>query len=326
MEIKNAILHIIKNDGNPSVYSESELDIDSETCEAFINKHVKKLWNTPTTREATFQAGSAVYQELQSYLSRETSFKDLSIMLAERLSDIVNMHTDIPPADLMVVRFDVKQDQFLALFKLNYNECFTHQAAEDGNNIVKCSTILPFGSGKVEEACLIPFSPMLIKLIEKAHPVNGEAVNYFSEMFLECETNLSRKESAQIINEVTDEFMQDFFENDIKTHAMVKTAMTQEAEETEGIISMDNVAARVFEDEEIKHNFVHTMREAGIMEDIPLGAKFVKQQFGTHKLKSENGIELKFPAELAEDTGQMEIERHSDGTVTFVLKRMRVKI
>jgi len=325
MLIKNAILHIIKNDGNPSLYSETELDIDSEICEAFITKHVKKLWNTPTAREATFQAGSAVYQNLQNYISKEMSFKDLSKMMAERFNEILNLHVDIPPADLMVVRFDVKYDHYLALFKLNYNECYSHEAKGDGNSIVKCNAVLPFGSGKVEEACLIPFNPMVIKLIEKAHPVNGEAVNYFSEMFLECETSLSRKESAQIIDEVTDEFVHEYYQDDVKTHALIKTAMTEEAEDADGIVSMDNVASRVFEDPEAKQTFVHTMRDAGIVEDISLGAKFVKQQFGTHKLKAENGIEVKFPADLVEDEGQIEIDQHSDGSLTVTLKRLRVK-
>lgn len=317
MEIKNAILHIIKNDGSPSVYSETELDIDSEVCEAFINKHIKKLWNNAATREATFRPDSAVYQSLQSYTKREMHFKDLALSLGHRFSEILGGHKDIPSSDLMIVHFDVKQDQYLAIFKLNYNECFTHEAKENATNLVKCQAVLPFSSGKVEEACLIPFSPMLIKLIE--------ANEYFSEEFLECESSLSRKETAQIINEVAGEFVQEYFNSDIRTHALVKTAITEEAEEADGVLSMDNVAARAFEDENARRDFVHTMRDAGIVEDHQLGAKYVKQQFGTQKFKAENGIEVKFPAELAVDGDQVEIEQHSDGSVTVVLKRMRIQ-
>jgi len=328
MEIKNAILHIIKNDGNPSVYSESELDIDSEICEAFIGKHVKKLRNNPAAREATFMPDSAVYQALQSYMQRKTNFKDLALMLGTRFSEILNQHLDIPPADLLIVRFDVKHDQFLAVIKLNYNECFTHETkAANGtaNKLVINQAVLPFNGGKVEEACLIPFNPMLIKLLEKPHNINGETAYYFSELFLACETTLSRKETAQIIGEISDEFVQEHFTGDIKTSALVKTAMTEEAEEADGIVSMDNVAARVFENDAIKQEFVHTLREAGIVEDMPLGAKFVKQQFGTQRLKSENGIEVKFPAELAVDDEDMEIRHHSDGSVTITLKRLRIQ-
>ncbi|MCL2421796.1 MAG: nucleoid-associated protein [Defluviitaleaceae bacterium] len=325
MEIKNAILHILKNDGNPSVYSESELDIDSEICEAFISKHAKKLMNNPAVREATFRSNSVVYQAIQEHLKREISFKDLSLTLATRLSEIINKHVDIPPSDVMVVRFNKKQDQYLAIFKLNYNECFSRESAGNANNLIKC-TALPFGNGKVEEACLIPLDVMLVNLIEKAHPVDGEMINYFSEMFLEAETALSRKEQAQIINEVADEFVDEYFDSDIRTRALVKTAMTEEAEESEGVVSMDNVAARVFEDQNMKQDFVHTLREAGIVEDMELGEKFVKQQFGTQRLKAENGIEIKFPAELAVDEEEMEIEKHSDGSVTVTLKRLRIQV
>lgn len=325
MEIKNAILHIIKNDGSPSIYSETELDIDSEVCEVFISKHVKKLTNNPATREATFNVDSVVYHALKSYMERATSFKDLALQLGARLSEIIANQQDIPPSDLLIVRFDLKQDQFLAIIKLNYNECYSHEAGESANNIIKCNA-LPFGSGKVDEACLIPFNPMVIKLIEKPHSINGEMVNYFSEIFLESDASLSRKETAQIISEVSEEFVQEHFESDIKTSALLKTAMAEEAEEADGIVSMENVAQRAFTDDTIKNNYIHTMREAGIIEDMPLGAKFVKQQFGTQRLKAENGIEIKFPADLAVDEEQMEINQHPDGSVTLTLKRLRLQV
>jgi len=325
MQIKNAILHILKNDGNPSLFSVNELDIDSEVCEAFIGKHVKKLFNNPATREATFSPDSMIYQSMQGYKSGITNFKETAQIIAERLSEIINKHVDIPPADLLIVNFEVKHDSFFAVLKLNYKECFTHRTNEGTDNqLVKYTAVLPFDGGKVEEACLIPLDPMMIKLIEKPHLVDGSPTNYFSELFLECETAPSRKETAQIINEVADEFIHGYCEDDYHLRAMVKTAMTEEAEEADGVVSMDNVAARAFSDDGIKAEFVHTMREAGIVADMPLGAKFVKQQFGTQRIKADNGVEVKFPAELAIDGEQVEITKHNDGTLTVTLKRLRV--
>ena len=325
MKISNAILHILKNDGNPSVFSANELDIDSEVCEAFIGKHVKKLFNNPATREATFSQDSVVYQTMQDYKNGSTNFKDAARTIAEHLSEIINKHVDIPPADLMIVNFEVKHDRFFAVLKLNYKECFTHRTNDGADNqLVKYTAVLPFDGGKVEEACLIPLEPMLIRLIEKPHLVDGTPTNYFSELFLECETTPSRKETAQTINDVADEFIQGFCDNDFHLKAMVKTAMTEEAEEADGVVSMDNVATRAFSDDGIKAEFVHTMREAGIVADMPLGAKFVKQQFGTQRIKADNGVEVKFPAELAIDGEQVEITKHNDGTLTVTLKRLRV--
>ena len=327
IKINNAILHILKNDGSPSLFSQAELDIESEVCEAFINKHVRKLMHNPAAREATFLPDSVVHAALEAFQGGG-HFKETALVFGHRLDDIINQYVDIPPADLLLVHFEDKKCRYFAAFKLNYKECFTHTAGADGadNQLKKCTTVLPFDGGKIEEACLIPLTgPTVVRLIEKAHPVDGQMVNYFSDIFLECETTISRKETVQIINEVSDEFIQEYFDGNPKTHAQLKVAINEEANDAEGMVSLENVASRCFgEAAEQKQQFVHTLREAGLVEDLPLGEKFVRQQFGTQRIKAENGIEVKFPVELATDDGQMEITNHPDGSVTVLLKRLRM--
>ena len=100
--------------------------------------------------------------------------------------------------------------------------------------------------------------------------------------------------------------------------------MMEESEESdEGIISLDNVASKAL-DEDMKVQYVNTLREAGIQEDIPLGERVVKQQFATHKIKAENGVEIRFPAELAAIEDDLEITTHPDGTVSVLFKNLRL--
>jgi hypothetical protein len=100
--------------------------------------------------------------------------------------------------------------------------------------------------------------------------------------------------------------------------------MVEEAEAEDGFISMDNVAARAFEDADTKTQYVSTLREAGIQADMPLGEKVVKQQFATHKIRAENGVEIRFPAELASIDDDLEITMHNDGTVSVLFKNLRI--
>jgi nucleoid-associated protein YejK len=325
IKIRNAVLHIIKNDGSPPLYSEKELDLASETCEEFICKHVRRLWNSHAAREAAFNPDSAVYYELQKLTQQSGTFKETARFMAERLTEILSKHTSIPPAGLLIVRFGIKNDDCIGIFKLNYKECFTHAVSPGDIQLVKNRSVLPTDGGKVEEACIIPLSPIRVKLIEKAHVMDGTVGYYFSETFLECAAGLSPKEQTEIIGDVTAEFVHEYWNGDVELHAKVKHSLVDEAEDADDSISMENVAARVFPDEaDAKDSFVHTMREAGIIEDLPLDAKFVRRQFAVHRIKADNGIEVKFPTELAGDSGQMEIDTHLDGTVTVTLKRMRV--
>ena len=324
--IRNAILHILRNDGRPSVFSDVELDIDSEVCEAFILKHVKKLLNNPAVREANFKADSPIYDALKSYQSNGSYFRDTTGEMARKMDAIMQKYTDIPPCDMLIARVGHKSGDYLAILNLTFHEVYAHKTSGTDNQLTICNA-LPFATGKVEYAALIALngSSMPISVAEKPATIDGNQVLYFSELFLECETTPSKKEQAKLIDEVTVEFVEEHFKGDPKVSAKIKTALLEEVAAEEGFVSMDNVATAAFEGaSEVKTQYVNILQEAGIKDDLALGERVVKQQFATHKIKAENGVELKFPAPLAAEEDEIEITKNSDGTVTVVLKNLRV--
>ena len=325
LKIRNAILHILRNDGRPSVFSEAELDIDSEVCEAFITKHVKKLIDNAGVRTATFKPESPVYQLLEAFQNGSAYFKETTLAIAHKLDAIMNRYPSIPPCDLLLARVGSKNGEYLAILQLGYQEVYAHKSKDSDNQLTVC-TALPFSTGKVEYACLIGLDgpSMPISISEKPAVIDGEAVLYFSELFLECDSSPSKKEQAKLIDDLNVEFVDEYYSGSPSVHAQIKTALLVEAEDAEGFVSMDNVAAQVFDaQDELKIQYVNTMREAGIKEDLPLGQRVVRQQFGTQKIKSENGIEIKFPAELAAEGDTVEITTHGDGTISVLFKNLR---
>ncbi|MCL2204134.1 MAG: nucleoid-associated protein [Defluviitaleaceae bacterium] len=326
IKIKKAILHILRGDGPPSVFSHTELDIESETCETFVLKHVKKLINNPATRTALFKTDSAIYKLVGDYQNGTTYFKETSVLTAQKLEELMVRFKKLPPCDLLIAHVANKGTEYLAILKLGYQEVYAHRSKDADNQLTKY-TALPFSSGKVEHACLIGLdgAAMPIHLIEKPEVLEGTNTLYFSELFLECESSPSKKEQAQLINEINNEFVQEYYENNPKITARIRTALVAEAEAEEGFVSIDNVAATVFtENEEEKTQYVSTLRDAGIVADLPLGERVVRSQFATQRIKGDNGIEIKFPAPLAADEDELEITPHPDGTVTVVIKRLRM--
>ncbi|MDR3238691.1 MAG: nucleoid-associated protein [Clostridiales bacterium] len=326
LKIKNAILHSLDNSG-ASVLSERELDIDSEACQDFIGKHVKKLLGNPAAKEAVFHTSSEIHAVIRDWIEGAKFFKDACAPIGRRLCDLMEKYPAIPAGDLLIVSFHLKRENYLAILKLNYREYFTHQLTNSDagadNQLVKYSAALPYDSGKVEEACLIPFDPMLIKVIEKPFELDGEQKNYFSELFLECDPALSKKEAAQILHDVTEEINEKYFDGGVDVPVKIKTALIGEAEEAEGEIRLENVASKVFEDNlEIREAYLGLAREAGFRSDIFLGEKYVRQQFGAQKLKAENGVELKFPASLWNESESIEFVHQPDGSRAILLKNL----
>ncbi|MCL2049866.1 MAG: nucleoid-associated protein [Defluviitaleaceae bacterium] len=327
IKIRNAILHILRNDGPESVFSGAELDIDSEICEAFIQKHVKKLINNSAVRTAHFKPDAELYGVLCEYQNGDKFFKETSLIIAQKMDALMQKYKAIPPCDMLIARVGYtsrgKYAEYVAVLLLHYMEVYSHKSKGADNQLKTCNA-LPFNTGKVEYAALIALegSMLPINLTEEPETIEGSSVMYFSELFLDCETSPSEKEQAVLINEVTTEFVEEYFNKDPKVSARIKTAMLEETEETD-VLSLDNAASKAL-DEEMKTQYINTLREAGVREDIAIGERVVKQQFATHKIKAENGVEIRFPAELAAIEDDLEITTHEDGTVTVLFKNLRL--
>lgn len=83
----------------------------------------------------------------------------------------MNKNIDIPPADLLVVEYEVEQQHFLALLKMNYKTYYTHMTDSDpwgnSNSVIKQKAILPGENQKLAEAALIDMTDKNLKIIEK---------------------------------------------------------------------------------------------------------------------------------------------------------------
>jgi hypothetical protein len=326
LQVTNAILHSLSNTG-ASVLSETELDIDSEACQAFIGKHVKRLLDNPAAKEATFNHDSAIYKAVCDLRDGNRYFTDVCKEIGACLSALMEKYPIIPAGDLLIVLFSKKRSKMLAILKLNYRACFTHQLVqgESGadNQLVKYEAVLPFDSGKAEEAVLIPFDPMLLKVIEKPYKLDDEEKNYFSELFLECDPAMSKKEAAEVLHNITREINDKHFDGGVDVSARVKSALMEAAEDAEGVIQIEDVAAKVFSNQlEVREEYLTLAREAGLRADVFLGEKYVNQQFGVQRIKAENGVEIKFPADLWSDSGNIEIITTPEGGRTIILKNV----
>lgn len=333
LQITHAILHTIGNRGDDCRYSDAELEMESEISSEFVGKHVRRLLHNPGAREATFTAESAVYDMVKGYQKGELHFSDMSRRLCERLAGLMEGNEDIPPADVLVAAFDQSGKSYLAIVKLNYGECFTHKltAGANGgveNHIIKNTTVLPLTATNVEEACLIPYDPMVMRVLEKPHGVNGEKIEYFSKLFLECETELSKKEAAEAIQEIADEIGSKYYDGNLEAAAKIKAAFLLEAEEyqeEDGLV-LENVVARAYGDNEAaKTEFVALAKDYGLPHQVMLDKPFVKREFKVQKFAADNGIELKCPAELFQDPGQVHLVENPDGTLTITLRNLRPK-
>lgn len=304
--INHGILHIIDNERGQVVLSESELDLDSDMVTDFLVKHIKKVMNSTDVKEAAFESDSGVLTTIKKFQAREMDFKSASWEFCVRLSEIMLENGDIPPADLLVTQFEIKRVPYLAIFKLNHSVFYTHEVKGGENHIVQSSFALPLGGAKVSEAVIIPYEPMVLKIMEKPHMVRGEEMNYFSQLFLRAGEALSKKQAAKLIKAILEEIIDAHYGGNPVITAKFQLAMIEEAIENDGDVRLENVTKSAFGDGEAREEFLTIARETGLGRDLFFGEKFCMKEFGTTKIKSESGVELKFPVGVLDDPNVIE--------------------
>jgi len=50
---------------------------------------------------------------------------------------------------------------------------------------------------------------------------------------------------------------------------------------------------------------------------------YTRRQFGIKRFKADNGIEIKFPAELLEDAEAIQFVTNADGSVSITMRNLR---
>jgi len=311
--INHGILHIIDNERGQVVLSESELDLDSDMVADFLGKHIKKVMNSTDVKEAAFETDSSALATIGKFQSREIDFKTASWEFCMKLSEIMLENGDIPPADLLVMQFEINHAPHLAIFKLNHSIFYTHEVKGGENHIVQSAFALPLGGAKVSEAVIIPYEPMVLKIMEKPHNVGGEEINYFSKLFLQAGDAISKKQAAKLIKAILEEIVADYYTGNPIMTAKFQLAMIEEAIENDGDVRLENVTRVAFGEGDARDEYLKIARETGLVRDLFLGEKFCMKEFGTTKIKSESGIELKFPVGVLDDSNVIEIVEREGG-------------
>ena len=328
--IRNAIVHILDSTVGIPVLSDNELNYGSDFAD-FLKEHIFKVLTSDDKKMCAFiEEESEVYKLIKDTNDGNMTFVDFSKNVAEKLYGIMNSNIDIPPADLMIVCFEVGGIMQLALLKMNYKESYMHTtiAEENGNSnsIMKYKSILPNEGQKLTEAAIINLTDYKIKLIEKKYDVNGKKIDYFSKMFLECTTNLSQKAKLNIVEKAIETVQKEYFDDSeqFEEKMKVKSVIQKDLEE-QGSIVIEEVADKVFKEKpELKDKFKEKIEKYNIKqeEEIVPQNEATTRKFSKQHLTTDTGIEIKIPMEQYNSTENIEFITNEDGTISVLIKNI----
>ena len=328
IRIKKAIVHILDSTVGMPVLSGGELEFGSEFAD-FLKEHIARVFSGDDGKSCRFyKEESEVYRMLAQY--SDDFFVDASKDMAEFLYSIMNSNIDIPPADLIVVRFRYGETEYLGLLKMNYKSLYTHRtmALEEGGNtneIIRHKSILPPESQRLSEAAIIKLDDLSVQVVEKKYEVNGEKTDYFSYLFLKCSSHMSHKSKLSIVTKAVEAVQKEGYgeAGQYEAQMRAKSIIQEELEEKGGFV-VEEIAERIFEEKpELKTAFQDKMEKYNMVkEEVLPQSETTTRKYQKQHLFTDTGIEIKIPMEQYKDPGSVEFITNEDGTVSVLIKNI----
>lgn len=326
--LKKAILHILDVTSGLGVFSDELLDVEDAQINTFITKHIEKLYDSAALRKAEFKETSGFRAKIEQYKNEEITFGELSKNAAERLYDALVTTEDPKACDIVAVEFVTNEERIWGVLKCDNKTGFTHSIVQNEghvkNNIINHYAILPPVTHKLSECAFVNIDTKEIKYLGKTAKIDGETVDVIAELLLECEYEISPRESANNVTKIAKKVALENGADQIETRAKLKEYVTKSIEDNDyDYIDTKQVAEEVFSGmPSVRDEFLERIEDAGVPERIQTNQYLTKKMTSNIKLSTNTGVELSFPPEHYKNPDFMELITNEDGTLSIKINNI----
>lgn len=328
MKVNHAILHILDFESAVNVMSQRELDLDTRAVRSFVTSHLRRARTSGDNKRGAFAEDSAFAGELKSFFFGERDFIDLSQQIAEFVSGELAKAEKIESTDVFVADFEDDDDvRWFAVMLMNSRMAFMHEVAREGgevrNDIARHYAILPSPSQKVASFALVRASTMDVYFQDKKRKIADEDTFLIPDGLLQCETGVSGKEAIDAVTRVVEQVAEEHGANTAVALAKAKAAVAEAVEEDEELPPWD-IVDEAFEDEPVMRDAIKaSLQEEHLPERVPVErAQVERAAVRNHKIRTDTGIEISFPAEMVDNPDYIEFVNEPNGLISISLRNI----
>lgn len=333
LRVAAAILHVFDFDSGSVFLSERPLDLTVRQTRSYVQRHLRKILTCAESRHGRFSEGSAFAAELEDYLAGRRELVEFSCELAQWFWEELRRAEDLEQCDLLVADFtdtdapaggEVEFDgeagrRLFAVVLLPRKTTFVHEVAGDGNDICRLDATLPNPSQKVATYLLVDAETGAIDFHDKERSVGGEKVMLVPERLLQCTSEASTHEVIDEVSVIVRDVAEEFGLEPALEVSRAKAAVSRRAEQSESF-SPAEVGREVFDERpELAERFEERARAAALPDEAPVRRGVAGRLTRSHRIRTDTGVEITFPSELAERPGYLDFSTGADGRVTITI-------
>ena len=340
LKVSQAILHVFDFESGSKYYSEAPLDLENRPTKSYVQRRLRKIVGNAESNHGEFAEDSGFAGELEHYLMGGAEFQGFSVQIAEWFWEELRRAEELEQVDLLVADFidtdavpvdanstDAEVDaafdgpegkRFFAVVLLPRKQSFVHEIGGT-NEILRMDTALPNPTAKIDTYVLVDCDSFAIDFHDKERSIGGQSIQILPDKFLQCSAAASTQEVFTEVSEIVQDVAEEYGLTPAVEVGRAKAAVAQQADRDE-VVTPAEIGRVVFEDRpDVQQVFEERVREAKLPEEAPVRRGVANRLAKNHKIKTDTGIEITFPSDLADKPGYLDFATGADGTISITI-------
>lgn len=340
LKVSQAILHVFDFESGSKYYSEAPLDLENRPTKSYVQRRLRKIVGNAESNHGEFAEDSGFAGELEHYLMGGAEFQGFSVQIAEWFWEELRRAEELEQVDLLVADFidtdavpvdanstDAEVDaafdgpegkRFFAVVLLPRKQSFVHEIGGT-NEILRMDTALPNPTAKIDTYVLVDCDSFAIDFHDKERSIGGQSIQILPDKFLQCSAAASTQEVFSEVSVIVQDVAEEYGLTPAVEVGRAKAAVAQQADRDE-VVTPAEIGRVVFEDRpDVQQVFEERVREAKLPEEAPVRRGVANRLAKNHKIKTDTGIEITFPSDLADKPGYLDFATGADGTISITI-------
>ena len=222
--------------------------------------------------------------------------------------------------------YNARSEHYFGLLLLESKPAFMHEVGrgEDGatrNNIERHHAILPNPSQKIASFALVNARTMAVQFVDKPRQIAGEERWLIPDGLLQCSNEASSKELFDTTMGLVEEVAEEFGVNSAVAMGRAKAYLAENADDSDEV-PFDEFVDEVFDDEGPRRRFEQAAADEQLGDRVHMERDVAKRVSRNHKIVTDTGIVLTFPAEYSHNTELIEFKSAPNGLIQIELKNI----
>lgn len=329
--VESAIMHVLDTLSDEALLNMHEIELNDRIYE-FIRNQITKSLNDFECKKGKFYSPDGLMYKAVSIAFNEDEFIESSRRISKHLFRTLKKYDGIESCNLILAKFSIDEQSYLALLKLDYQTQLEHNVEYKENELLielKTKTNgLPGIKQKVSDVAFFKVpSDDEFDMLYKEKPfktIENEYVHYFKDEFLQASEVTDDLKATTIIKNRIEKWIRKNLKDDIDRAEEVREYVNDTFLNS-GTIDVCDFISNVTDTSEEKEILSEEFEKFGLdtSSNIDIDKHWVEKKLKAKNVKTDTGFSIKGDYDFFNDSQRFELKHNGDGSVNYIIKNIR---